>query len=131
MRATMKREFFYDTYAILAFLEGNNAYQMFFTQHKGITTFGNLLEAYYITLREHGQEKANLVLEFVTPFVVEPEIDDASSSMAFRLRHKKKNLSYVDCLGYSIAKRLNIPFLTGDKAFKSMENVRFIPTQRT
>ena len=43
-----------------------------------------------------------------------------------RLKHKKRDLSMTDCIGYAIAKRLGIKFLTGDKEFKDFENVEFI-----
>ena len=37
-----------------------------------------------------------------------------------------KKLSTIDCVGYSVANRLNIPFLTGDREFADMDNVRFV-----
>jgi len=46
--------------------------------------------------------------------------------MTFRALNKKRNLSYVDCIGYIIAKQRNIKFLTGDKEFEYMENVEFV-----
>ena len=39
---------------------------------------------------------------------------------------KGKTLSTIDCVGYSVANRLNIPFLTGDPEFADMDNVQFI-----
>ena len=40
--------------------------------------------------------------------------------------YKKFDLSYADCLGYVISKKLNIRFLTGDKQFKDLPNVEFV-----
>jgi len=37
--------------------------------------------------------------------------------------NKNKKLSYVDCIGYIMAKSRNIRFLTGDEQFK---NAKFI-----
>jgi uncharacterized protein len=37
-----------------------------------------------------------------------------------------KKLSTIDCVGYSVANRLNIPFLTGDREFADMDNVQFV-----
>jgi hypothetical protein len=35
-------------------------------------------------------------------------------------------LSYVDALGYVIATKMKIKFLTGDNAFEGMENVEYV-----
>jgi len=35
-------------------------------------------------------------------------------------------LSYVDALGYTIAKAHNLRFLTGDAAFEGIANVEFV-----
>lgn len=37
-----------------------------------------------------------------------------------------KKLSTIDCVGYSVANRLKIPFLTGDREFADMGNVQFV-----
>ena len=54
--------------------------------------------------------------------------DDIKHGMRFRLemKLKKKNLSYVDALGYIIAKKNKIKFLTGNNEFKNLENVEFV-----
>jgi PIN domain nuclease of toxin-antitoxin system len=39
---------------------------------------------------------------------------------------KGLKLSTIDCVGYSVAKRLDIPFLTGDCEFAEMDNVKFV-----
>ena len=53
---------------------------------------------------------------------------DMKEAMKFRLKMKRKmkDLSYVDALGYQIANRMNIPFLTGDMAFEGVSNVEFV-----
>ena len=42
--------------------------------------------------------------------------------------NKKKDLSYIDALGYNMALKNKIPFLTGDKEFKDLPNVIFVKT---
>ena len=37
-----------------------------------------------------------------------------------------RNSSIPDAIGYTIAKKYNIRFLTGDKDFEGMENVEFV-----
>jgi len=42
------------------------------------------------------------------------------------LRKKKLDLSYADAIGYAVSLRLMLMFLTGDEAFKNLENVEFV-----
>lgn len=53
---------------------------------------------------------------------------DIKDAMKFRLKMKKKKkaLSYVDALGYTIATRMKIRFLTGDNAFEKVPNVEYV-----
>ena len=49
-----------------------------------------------------------------------------TSKIRLLTNKKGKNLSLIDCLGYSCAKRLGIKFFTGDREFKYMENVEYV-----
>ena len=40
--------------------------------------------------------------------------------MEFRLKWKDRKVSMTDCIGYVMAKRLGIKFLTGDKEFEKI-----------
>ena len=40
--------------------------------------------------------------------------------------HRKQDLSMTDCVGYVVAKRLGVKFLTGDKEFRNFQNVEFV-----
>ena len=42
------------------------------------------------------------------------------------LKIKFKQLSIPDVIGYTLANRLHIKFLTGDEGFREMQNVEFI-----
>ena len=44
----------------------------------------------------------------------------------FRLNNYKRELSYIDCLGYILAKKRGFKFLTGDEQFKYFDNVEFV-----
>jgi hypothetical protein len=54
--------------------------------------------------------------------------EDVRDGMKRRLelRKKKLDLSYADALGYAVSLRLMLKFLTGDDAFKNLENVEFV-----
>ncbi len=44
----------------------------------------------------------------------------------FRFQNDKRNMSMVDVIGYTIAKRWNVKFLTGDQQFADLENVEYV-----
>ena len=119
-------KFFYDSYAIIEFIKGNAAYRTYFIEHTGLTTLYNVMEVYYSVLNEEGEKKARQVIELLKPILIYPSIEDVEESMKFRLQHKKLKLSYADCLGYTMAKRNNIKFLTGDQGFQSIQNVEYV-----
>ena len=60
--------------------------------------------------------------------IVKPRDEDYVNAALLRqeARRRGKNLSLIDCLGYVIARRLNIPFLTGDREFEDMDNVEYV-----
>ena len=54
--------------------------------------------------------------------------DDETLKQAseFRFANYKRDLSYIDCVGYILAKKRGVKFLTGDEQFKAFENVEFV-----
>ncbi len=118
--------FFYDSYAIIEYLQNNPRFQSYFEEHTGILTLLNLLEIYYSVLNEVGEEKADLVLNELYPLRIEPSPKIIKKAMQFKKQHKKLDLSYADCLGYCLALERGIKFLTGDNQFKGREKVEFV-----
>ena len=55
---------------------------------------------------------------------INPELVKETAN--FRFKEIRRKFSYVDCLGYIIAKENKIRFLTGDIRFKGMPNVMFV-----
>lgn len=118
--------FFFDTYAFYEIIVGNPNYKPFTEDVKIITTQLNLMELYYQLLALYNKEKAIDFFKRYEEFVVTISNEIIIEAMDFRKQHYKQDLSYVDCIGYVIAKKMDIPFLTGDKQFEEMENVRFV-----
>ena len=120
--------YFYDSYSIIAYLDGNTNYKKYFTDEKGITTKLNLMEVYYKVLKEYGEAKAELNFDSFMPLVVGASDDVIKRAMKLRLslQKQKKNISYVDAIGYQIALDNNLKFLTGDREFKDLKNVEFV-----
>ena len=122
----MMSKFFYDSYAIIAHFTGDKNYQSYFIEHSGVTSFYNAMEVYYAILKREGEKEAHLILQHLIPLIVYPDFNDIEPAMKFRLKHNKHKLSYADCLGYILASKHNVKFLTGDKEFASLPNVEFI-----
>lgn len=118
--------YFYDSYSIIELFRGNQEFAKYFSEHEGITAFHNATEVYYIMLREEGEERAKAALDFMRKLTIFPDFDILEEAMKFRIKNKKNKFSYADCLGYIMAKRNNLIFLTGDFAFKNFPNVEFV-----
>ena len=90
----------------------------------------NLLELAYALIKDFEPSQTLNILTQVQAHiqVIEPSIEDLVNASKLRLkaRQEERNLSLINCLGYVIAKRLGIKFLTGDREFKGLENVEFV-----
>ena len=118
-------EKFLDSYAIIEILKNNPAYEKT-AEAEPVSTRFNLIEVAYHLLSELPKEKAALIINSLKIKTLEIQETQITKIALFRKEHAKKNLSYIDCIGYVLAKENNIPFVTGDKQFQGMENVKFL-----
>lgn len=118
-------KYFFDAYAILALIQGNENYRSF-TDALLVTNTLHLAEVYHILLRDIGEENAmNIIQKLNFEYLeISPKIAIAAAKLKYI--HRKANLSYGDCIGYETAKRNNLLFLTGDQAFAKFDNVEFV-----
>ena len=122
----MTKLYFFDTYAFFEIIEKNPKY-LIYTQSPFVTSKLNLFELYYNLLRE-GQEKLALeLLDSYFPYALDFDKGILMYAAQLKFVYIKKKLSMTDCIGYVMAKKLGIPFLTGDKEFIPFENVEFVP----
>jgi hypothetical protein len=121
-------EFFYDSYALVEYVNANNKFKKYFEGRQGITTRLNLMELYYSLLKYVGKGKAEVIYDSFLPLAADVPDEVIKRAMEFRLemKAKKANLSYIDAIGYQLALEKNARFLTGDNAFKGMNNVEFV-----
>ncbi len=122
----MELTYFFDTYAFYELIKGNPNYKKYEKEITLITTKLNLMELHYGLLRDEGEEIAEVYYEKFLKFCVEIDDNTIKTANTFRLKNYKRKLSYVDCLGYILAKKFNAKFLTGDEQFKDFENVEFV-----
>ena len=117
---------FFDTYAFIEFVKGNKNYKRYFEKAEIVTSLLNLIELFYILLREYNIKNARKYYGAFRIFAAQIPDDIVEQAMVFRLRNKKRDLSYADSIGYVIALRHGIKFLTGDRQFKGIKNVEYV-----
>ncbi len=117
--------YFFDSYATVEMIQGNEQYRKY-TESSMITTKLNLFEVVYALMKNTDEKKADEWLDDYYAFAIDFDKDIIKKAAAFRLLHKRRNLSMADCIGYCLARRWNIPFLTGDKEFRDLEHVEFV-----
>ncbi len=112
----------------MAYLSDNPNYRAFFEENDGVLTKLNLIEIAYRTIELHGEEAAAQVAKLFAKYVVDFGVADIVGSMKLRLKLKRHghNISYADALGYYLALKNKLKFLTGDREFEDLENVKFI-----
>ncbi len=119
----MNEIYFLDAYALMEILRQNPVFKPF-AHVKFVTTKLNLFEVYRKLLINYGEETAGPFLENYYPHA--RPLDRKMLRTAVHLKLQKKRLTVNDCIGYALARRLNIPFLTGDSAFQDMEGVEYV-----
>lgn len=119
----MNEIFFFDTYAFFEIINGNQNYKPY-ADIEFVTTIFNLAELNYNLKKEKDKKIVDEYTDKYSKFIVEVSIEDIKKAMD--LKSTKRNLSIPDAVGYTVAKRLGMKFLTGDKDFEGMNNVEFV-----
>ncbi len=118
--------YFFDTYAVLEIMQNSKNYE----KYKGeiiTTSILNMAEIYYFLLRTQDQKTADFLIKRMDFRLVNViRLDIALEASKLRFENKKEDISYIDCIGYCIAKSMNLKFLTGDEKFRDKVNVEFV-----
>lgn len=117
--------YFFDTYAMIEILKGNPAYGKYKGCNPMVSAF-NLVELHLQIAREFGEETADSILDEYSKCVIDFNLDDIKETTKMKIKHAKRKFSIPDSIGYVIAKRLGIKFLTGDGQFSDFDNVEFV-----
>ena len=118
--------YFFDTYVFCELFKGNLRYKPYAKDISIVTTMLNLMELHYGMLTENSREYADMIYDRLKKFCVEIDDEIIKNANVLKAQHRKRNLSYVDCIGYTIAKSRKIRFLTGDRQFLDMDNVEYV-----
>lgn len=115
---------FFDIYELIEIAKGYENYREYLESAEVITRRLNLIELYYAILRDFNATRAREHYSFYKTFTIDIPDDTIFEAMEFRRGHS--DLSYVDCIGYKIAEKEGVKFLTGDKDFQDLKNVEFV-----
>jgi len=124
-----------DTYAFIEAFTGHPRYGRILKAGGVVTTALNALELHYSLLRtgvapdeSERYSRATLRLAVEVPHEVAITAARTRFSMNEQFRKTGSNLrvSSVDAWGYAAAQALELPFLTGDPAFKGVPGVSFV-----
>ena len=117
---------FFDSYAFFEILEGNPEYTKYTHGTAIVTSRLNLMELFYGLLVKYNKQTANKFYDEFVKFSIEIGDEVIKEAMIFKYLHKKRKLSYIDCIGYILSLKNSLVFLTGDIGFKNLKNVEFI-----
>lgn len=118
---------YFDTYAILALLRGSRTYDRV-RDTPGITHQMNHLEAVVHLMRRGEKDPWRMIDALGLGLVAADRGDiDAAARLKSAADRARKNLSYVDALGYALARGMGYRFLTGDQEFRDLPEVEFVP----
>ena len=117
--------YFFDSYAVVEVIKGNANYARYVGEEVVITIF-NLVEVYWAALNYLGEKEDDEIYSKYKPGIVDVDDETLKEAIKFRKKHRKRKLSYTDCIGYIYALKNNLIFLTGDKEFEDLENVEFV-----
>lgn len=115
--------FFFDTYAFFEIIGGNPAYERY-KDAIALTSIFNLTELNYGLKKEVDKKTADSYIDKYAPYLVEVDVEDVKDAMSFKLEHKK--MSIPDAVGYILAKKFKVKFLTGDKGFKNLPHLEYV-----
>ena len=117
--------YFFDTYALVEIIKNNPNYEKFIS-FPIVTTTLNLSEFYFYLLSNLNKELADGMIGKFNFSFLEIDKDAAIEAAKFRKINYKRKLSYIDCIGYVLAKNKSFKFLTGDDFFEALESVEFV-----
>lgn len=114
-----------DTYALWEIQLGNKKYVEILLSDFVVTDW-TLCEFYKTLLKAYNERTADFWFKKIKPYVCKVDIDVMIESVKFQKSNIKKKLSLFDCIGYIFSISKGYDFVTGDKEFKKMKDVKFL-----
>lgn len=115
--------YFFDTYAFFEIIRGNPSYTPY-KQVKFVTSIFNIAELNYNLKKLKGKEIADAYIDKLKDRIVTVNLEDIKEAMD--IKNKRRELSIPDVVGYVVALKYRLKFLTGDEDFRNMSHVEFV-----
>ena len=122
----MTKRYFFDTYALVEIYKSNPAYEKYKEGIIILLNKLNLLEFSYYLMREGKENEAAEIFTKYSRHYVNYDEDVLIKAAEMKFKFLKERLSFIDCIGYILAKKNNALFLTGDGRFRNKENAEFV-----
>ena len=117
-----------DSYSLISYFEGeagsNKMIEIFRAARDSerplLLSVVNWGEVFYITLREAGRERAELVAHLISSLpiqLISADLDLAKQAAEFKATRK---MSYADCFAAALAKLRKAELVTGDQEFEQV-----------
>lgn len=122
----MAKKFYFDTYALIEVGKSNPKYEPY---KEGVTILVNrlnLMEFAYFLFKEKRISEIKGVFGNYAKYDVAYDESVLIDAAEMKLKFLKERLSFIDCIGYILAKKHNAKFLTGDEKFRNKDNVEFV-----
>lgn len=119
----MKPRYFFDASAIIRVYDDDPSFAPFVNEPM-VTERGHVYEFARHTLKTRNASEARAALLDLRTDRVEPT--DADLVEAAKLSAKSSRLSAQDALGYVLARRERLTFLTTDRAFRGLPGVEIV-----
>lgn len=114
-----------DTYALFE-IEKNNPRYRPIAKSDFIIPSAVLAEFCVAMTKRQGKKTGTYWFRQLEQYARDIDADMWMEGLMFREEHRKEKISIVDALGYVYARKNNLPFVTGDKAFENKPGVKFI-----
>lgn len=121
----MVKGYYFDTYALIEIYKSNPNYKEYRSDVRIILNKLNLMEFANFLIREKREKEIKETFEKLGKFNVDYSDNDLIEAAKMKINFSKEKLSFIDCIGYILAKKHKVKFLTGDEKFESKKNVEF------
>lgn len=122
----MTKRFYFDTYALIEIGKGNPKYEVYKNDVQILLNKLNLFEISFFLLKENKENEIQGIFGNYSKFNIDYDESDLINAAQMKLKFLQQRLSFIDCIGYVLAKRYKAKFLTGDGRFEEKENVEFV-----
>jgi len=126
MREKMTKAFFFDTYALIEIGKNNPNYEPYKKDVRIFISMLNLMELAYFLIRENRESEIEEIFNNLSKFAISYNKEILVNTAKMKHQYRKEKLSYIDCIGYLLAKQQNVKFLTGDEKFRDKKGVEFV-----